>query len=547
MDTSFKKIGLVSPARSAIALGLSKMLARSFSATFEIISDCAAGSFDGLIVLDGPVPKQEPAVPTLLVLPASRLVANASVQFANASPVPAVFRNRVVPQTPAAVFGKEKLSECDEILASSDGEPVWAARKEGSNRSQMCAVDTEQFEKAQPLVRRLSGDAFLQMLPIIHFIRQITGEDTWSSPPLRANLMLDDPNLHATHYGWVNFREIARHASLHNYHASMATIPLDAWFESKAAVNLFAENQARLSLVVHGNDHLHRELASFSSEEQSLASLAQALRRVSRLEAKTSLAISRVMVAPHGACSEETLRVLASLGFEAACIRQDLLHRYNSDKEWADAFGLGLSELVAGLPVIPRFALTHDCQNDCLLAAYLDQPIIPVGHHEDVADGLQLFEEIAGFINSLGKVHWLHMKDIARLNYQTRNEGNLLQVRSYARIFNLTVPSGVTQISIHRPNSDGATTEGIRIGTPGNTSQFFPSYAGEPIPVQPGASLGISFVLPNQIDPNSVRAPKLRIWPLARRVMTESRDRLAPFASPITGKARQNGNVKSRS
>ena len=49
-----------------------------------------------------------------------------------------------------------------------------------------------------------------------------------------------------------------------------------------------------------------------------------------------------------------------------------------------------MTEMVAGLPVISRFRISRECQNAILLAAYLDQPIIPVGHHQDVAGGLDL-------------------------------------------------------------------------------------------------------------------------------------------------------------
>ena len=119
----------------------------------------------------------------------------------------------------------------------------------------------------------------------------------------------------------------------------MATIPLDGWFESKKAVRVFADNPDRLSFLVHGNDHLHKELASFSSEGQGLGAMAQAWNRISRLEARTSIAVSKVMAAPHGACSEQTLGVMARVGFEAACISHGSLHNYNSDKAWAKSIG----------------------------------------------------------------------------------------------------------------------------------------------------------------------------------------------------------------
>ena len=75
-----------------------------------------------------------------------------------------------------------------------------------------------------------------------------------------------------------------------------------------------------------------------------------------------------------------------------------------------------------------------------------------------------------------------------------------------------------------------AVEEGIRIRAPSRADQCFPSYVGEPFPVHPGAELEITSFFQDQIDPNSVPPPKLRIWPVARRILTESRDRLAPLA-----------------
>ena len=478
-------------------------------------------------------------------MPSSRVLENVRVQFANSSAVPAVFRKREVRQTRVAVFDKSKLSGRDEIMASADGHPIWIARADDSGRRQMCAVSLEGIENLRLPFRSLSPDIFVQLLPMIHFIRRGTGESRWSEPPLRASIILDDPNLHCASFGWINFRELAQHAGLHNYHVAIATVPLDSWYESKQAVRLFADNQARLSLLIHGNDHIRQELASFSSDDQRLGSMAQALRRISRLEARTSLAVSRVMTAPHEVCSEETLRVMARLGFEAACITLGTLHKYNSDKSWARSFSLGMSEWVAGLPVIPRFEVRCEIQNAVLLAAYLGQPIIPVSHHQELAGGLDLLEDLANFINSLGPIRWMDLKGIARSNYRTRTEGSLLLVQSYARVLHLRIPPGVTQASIHRPTAAEAMEEGICIRTPGQADRVFPHYVGEPFPVPPGTDLEVTSFLQNQIDPNTVREPKSRIWPFARRILTEGRDRLSPFAYRLTGKVRRNGGEKT--
>jgi len=533
-----KVIALVSVSSAPPDMTLFEWMESIFPVRFQSVRPGRWDGMDAAIFLG-----LEPSCPGLpsLQIPAAIApevpAALATVQFGQSAAVPKVFRGRAVRQENLICEGSLKTNNGDQIIAALDGNPLWVAREDGRGRTDFSAMSLPSAKKLRSLYQCFAARDFMRLLPLVDFLRRLARENEWGNPGLRACFMFDDPNLHSTGYGWIRYRELAQHASLSHYHASIATIPLDSWFERKQAVGIFADNQARLSLLIHGNDHLHKELASFSSDGQRLASLAQALNRIARLEAKTSMEVSRVMAAPHGACSEETLRVMARLGFEAACISHGALHNYNADRQWARNVGLGMSEFVAGLPVIPRFRLNRECQNAILLAAYLGQPIIPVGHHQELADGLDLLGELANFINSLGEVRWLDMKGIARSNYQTRTEGNLLQVRSFARVIDLRVAPGVTQVAIQRPKVAEEVEEGIRIRSPGQAGQVFSKYAGQPFPVQPGADLEITPFVQNQVDPSSVRRPKLKIWPFARRILTEGRDRLSPFACRLREKS----------
>jgi hypothetical protein len=539
-----KIVGLVS--NSATLPHMHKQLFEWLAEIYQVqFQERRPGGLEGLdaAVFFG-VEDQSPGLPNLQIAgQTSRNTSGsrATVQFGRTAAVPKVFRGRAVEQNDLAPHAPLIVRDGDQIIATLREQPIWVVRENGRCRTDVSAMALPLTDEISAFFKCFAARNFLPLLPLVDFLRGLTGESGWNSPGLRAEFMFDDPNLHAASYGWINFPELAQHASLHNYHASMATVPLDTWFECHQAVGVFAGNPARLSLLIHGNDHLKEELASFSSDEQRMASLAQALKRISRLEAKTSIRVSRVMAAPHGACSEETARVMARMGFEAACISTGSLHTYNAGKSWAKNIGLRMSEIVAGLPVIPRFRLGRECRDAILLAAYLDQPIIPVGHHQELAGGLELLEDLAGFINSLGEVRWMDMKDIARSNYRTRTEGNLLRVQSYSRVFNLKIPPGVTRISIERPNPVEATEEGIRVRTHGGKDQFFASYASEPRPVQPGTSLEITSLLPDPVNPDSVRLPGLSPWALARRQFCECRDRLGPLAHRLKGESRRNG------
>jgi hypothetical protein len=73
--------------------------------------------------------------------------------------------------------------------------------------------------------------------------------------------------------------------------------PLDAWFVYPPVARLFREQAERLALAIHGNDYTSRELWRPRPEEEPTAILAQALRRIERLEARSAVELS-VMVAP---------------------------------------------------------------------------------------------------------------------------------------------------------------------------------------------------------------------------------------------------------
>ena len=50
---------------------------------------------------------------------------------------------------------------------------------------------------------------------------------------------------------------------------------------------------------------------------------------------------------------------------------------------------------------------------ELVLRAFLDQPLILYGHHEDVAPGLDVLGEAAEDVNRLGETRWCSLGEIA--------------------------------------------------------------------------------------------------------------------------------------
>ena len=136
-------------------------------------------------------------------------------------------------------------SEAD-ILALVDGLPVRARERSREQSLHTVGVDLPGCEPEGFFQQFFRGRSWFAILPLLAFLRDCIPADSWAKAQARASFIIDDPNLHATSYGFVDFRSLARHAERHNYHASIATIPLDMWYTSPAAAVVFRDNPARL-------------------------------------------------------------------------------------------------------------------------------------------------------------------------------------------------------------------------------------------------------------------------------------------------------------
>jgi hypothetical protein len=415
-------------------------------------------------------------------------------------------------------------------IAFKEGAPIWAMQEERVYKHNIVSLPIPELGESESLFDKFNGHQFLQLLPLLLFLRTLTEDPRWETPPIQACFMFDDPNIHWRTYGYINYEEMVRHAQRHDYHASIATIPLDAWFTHIPTASLFKLHSDRLSLLIHGNDHVFEELTRACSDKECDGILRQSLRRINELERRSGVEISKVMVAPHGAFSEQFLQRMGQVGFEAACVSSGSLRHYNRQASWVGTIGMRPSDVIAGLPVFPRFRLSSTCQNSILVAAVLQQPIIPVGHHHDIADGLQLLANLSEFINSLGSVCWSDMKGISRSHFARKFYGRILQIRMFTKRVEVCIPEGIEQVSVERLWPDGSECEPLTWRIMGNKMEWSLLHPDESIPVLSGQKLEIALLPPPslcEIDIKYFKKPQL--WPIVRRQLTEARDRVSPF------------------
>lgn len=348
------------------------------------------------------------------------------------------------------------------MLAEVNGSPVWATRVQEGVRHDVNLQVLPWITNDGRLFAHLKGRCFMRLIPLMDWLRSISPWRHWQKPPTRACFMFDDPNLHGQRYGSISFPQLAFAGRRYRYHTSFATVPLDHYFVNRSAARLFRENPGELSLLVHGNEHAHRELAGTNSAAHSLAQMFQALSRIRRLEQRSGVPVAKVMAPPHGAFGTTMMSACANAGFEAACVSWGSVWSSNRHEEWTRSLGADSVAVVEGLPVISRFRIARDIEDHILLAAFLRQPIIPVGHHWDLANGIELLAELAGFINGLGDIRWQDMATIARGNFWWREEADTLHVRTFSRHFEIHVPTGIRHVQLSAPwqlNGDVVTLE----------------------------------------------------------------------------------------
>src|ERR1700674_3950292 len=170
------------------------------------------------------------------------------VKFADDPDVPIPFRGRMVTTRVAGGGRFRPLRGNGKVLATSKQGPIWSVSETGPVKHFRSALPLPYISSERNFSDVFNGERFLEMLVLLQFLREISGNTTYKNAPLRAGFIIDDPNLHWPRYGFVNYREIAVHARKENYHVSFATIPLDTWFTHAATADLFRRNSRSLSL-----------------------------------------------------------------------------------------------------------------------------------------------------------------------------------------------------------------------------------------------------------------------------------------------------------
>jgi hypothetical protein len=513
----------VSPVAAHVARSrLFDALSEAFSVEFSG-RDTGWGDVDAVIVF-GDMPAELPRVPTFQAVEARAPEERSGlVVLTDSTSVDGPLRGRSIRDERAGSIAAVEPESGEEPLARVAGREVWVAGGDGGGRRHRVALAPAEIRDSLKL--ELRSGRFLALAPLVHFLRELTRADGWTYPPPRASFVFDDPNLHWSSYGYIRYGDLAAHAAEHGYHAAMATIPIDGWYANARAARIFREHGRHLSLVVHGNDHVKEELARRRTDAEIDAMLAQALRRIEAFERRAGVHVDRVMVPPHGACSQDVVRGLGRFDIEALCV-SDV---YASSDRPALA-GWHPADIVCGFPVISRHHLTA-ARDELPLRAFLRQPLVLYGHHDDVSGGLDALAAAAEEVSALGEVEWTSLERIVSSNVLTRREDHTLRVRPFTRRARVEIPEGVTEVVADLPRElSGAGRVTVR--APEGDARAT-DLGGGRFAVAGVRVVELRVEPERMLVPRDVPPPPRRPRAFARRLLTESRDRARPFVRQV--------------
>jgi hypothetical protein len=491
---------------------------------------------DAVVALPGaPAPERLP-VPCLVLEPAANERRSPFVvEMSRCDDVDRALRGQRLTEEVGRPPAEVPVAAGWRVLATTGGRPVWARCTGAGGDREIASADVPVLGEREFLRDHLTAGRFWSLLPLVHFLKRVSGGVAVRPRALDACFIIDDPNPRLGSYGHVGFAELARDAREHGYHVAVATIPLDLVLPGRRAAGVFREHPGELSLVVHGNDHVRRELEGPASPAAADRIVRSATARVARFERTAGLRVERIMCPPHGACGAPMLGALFRGGFLGlAASRPFPWDAFADHARWRLGGWLPAQLAGGGLPVVSRYLLTRNL-DDLVFRAFLDQPLILYCHHSDLRDGLAPFHAAVARAAGIGNVRWVSLASITRRNAVCTVRGGVAAVAVYSRDLRIPRPRAST-IRLQVPRVFGGSdplpiaVDGRRYDVPAASDG---GYALVTDPSDAAGELRVRICGGGEAGAARFRDWRPTAWPLARRMLTESRDRALPVVHAL--------------
>lgn len=304
-------------------------------------------------------------------------------------------------------------------LLTADGHPFFCSFRHNGCEVFLSA-STEVIDVDAPAGDNFSfAEQFSRLMPLLIFLKRAFGDQMWQWPNhSMANLIIDDPLIRPT-YGFVNFEALVRKADELNFTATLAFIPWNHRRSESSTIELFRKRSDRLSVCVHGCDHISAEFG-ITDLGRLNSTIQTALSRMSDHQQRTGLPFLKGMVFPQGHFSSASMLALKSNSFIAA-INTEAAPMAGSGEEQltvADFLDVAVTRYHGFALFRRRYPKDSE---EFPFQLFAGKPLFLVEHHGFFKNGFDQLSEMVKKINAINpRVRWTNASEILTKSYKLR-------------------------------------------------------------------------------------------------------------------------------
>lgn len=287
------------------------------------------------------------------------------------------------------------------------------------------------------LQERVSEDSGLspfygELLPAILFVRRACPGLCWENPVPTARIIIDDPLL-ADRYGYLVYKQLFHSLERLNYAVTIAFIPWNHRRTRPQVANAFALHTNRLSLCIHGCDHINNEFG-IADRVTLECKAALAVERMLQHQQRTSLPFEKVMVFPQGCFSRAAILALRRNRYLAAVNTTRVPTDAERDEHTVADELLPATNRFSGFPVFHRRYLAGI--DHCAVDLFLGKPAHIVEHHEVFEHGCGALESCVHALKKMEpRLSWPGLSALDRVHLRKQRDGGVLEVRFFTSTF----------------------------------------------------------------------------------------------------------------
>lgn len=370
--------------------------------------------------------------------------------------------------------------------------------------------------------------AFATVAPAMMFVSYAAGEHAWHFPVHYANFTIDDPWLRES-YGYLNYARLLQEMIKHNFHSTIAFIPWNFDRSQPQVVALFKEHPNRFSIVVHGDNHDHKEFTSYSEKSLPLQidGMKQALERMNQFSLTTGVAHDNVMVFPHSIAPMNTLHALKVYNY-LATVNSSNVPMGSKEPALLPSGLRPVTTEFGNFPSVRRYSTEIPFSRAFLaINSFLGNPILFYCHHDFFRTGATAFDQIADEVNALDpSIHWANLGTIARHLYLVRQQDRgSFDVLSFSNNLTIENRSGRDAVYyVEKPESDPDLIHIVQIDEKQQPYTVNAGYLHVAVPVHAGSTANLLIQYENDLATTPVGIAKTSTRVALLRTASDFRD-----------------------